>query len=94
MSRVPRCAVGLLTDAGGKILFGENVMRRQTIFAVALAFAWAGGVRAQEAVIAPSENLVTDGITKIPAALAEAAAVVAILEARQWIAPTQPVTAR
>ena len=73
MSRVLRCTVDLLPDAGGKILFGEDVMRKLTILVTALAFAWAGGVRAQEAVIAPSETLVTDGITKIPASLAETA---------------------
>jgi len=73
MSRVLRCAVGSLTDVGGKILFEEDVMRKLTILVTALAFAWAGGVRAQEAALAPSENLVTDGITKIPASLAETA---------------------
>ena len=73
MSRVLRCTVDLLPDAGGKILLGEDVMRKLTILVTALAFAWAGGVRAQEAVIAPSETLVTDGITKIPASLAETA---------------------
>jgi len=73
MSRVLQNTASLLTDAGRKILFGEIVMRKEAILVVALAFAWAGGARAQEAAIAPSENLVTDGITKIPAALAETA---------------------
>jgi len=42
----------------------------------------------------PPTLVVLELVFWAPAALAEAAAVVAILEARQWIAPTQPVTAR
>ena len=43
-----------------------------TMLAVVLFFA-VTEVRAQEAVIAPPENLVVDGVPKIPASLAETA---------------------
>jgi dipeptidyl aminopeptidase/acylaminoacyl peptidase len=48
-------------------------MKKRLVLALALVGALSSGARAQEAVIAPSENLVTDGITKIPVSLAETA---------------------
>lgn len=46
-------------------------MRKPILLVLTLALA--ASARAQEATIAPSENLVTDGIAKIPASLAETA---------------------
>jgi len=48
-------------------------MKKRLFLAVSLAGVLSLGARAQELAIAPSENLVTDGITKIPASLAETA---------------------
>ena len=48
-------------------------MKKRTVLAVALTLAAGWSTKAQEATIAPPENLVTDGITKIPASLVETA---------------------
>jgi len=48
-------------------------MNKRIFLAVALVGALSSNAKAQESVITPSENLVADGISKIPAALAETA---------------------
>jgi dipeptidyl aminopeptidase/acylaminoacyl peptidase len=48
-------------------------MRQRILLVLALALAASATTRAQEATIAPSENLVTEGIAAIPASLAETA---------------------
>ena len=48
-------------------------MNKRILLAVALTGILSSSARAQESVIAPSENLVADGIAKIPSALAETA---------------------
>jgi len=48
-------------------------MHKRMILVVTLALAASWAARAQERVIAPSENLVVDGIAKIPASLVETA---------------------
>src|SRR5579859_4960604 len=55
-------------------IFSEGVaMNKRAVLAVALTLAVGWSTKAQEATITPSENLVTDGITKIPASLVETA---------------------
>jgi dipeptidyl aminopeptidase/acylaminoacyl peptidase len=49
------------------------MIRRISVVFAAILFAGMPGLRAQEAVVAPADNLVVDGVPKIPAALVETA---------------------
>jgi dipeptidyl aminopeptidase/acylaminoacyl peptidase len=62
-----------VTIYGFLATFGGIAMKKRLIFAFAIACVFGLGALAQEQTIAPADNLVTDGIGKIPASIAETA---------------------